>query len=184
MKKTGIIVIAVVIVLVMLVANSYNKLVTLEESVDSAWAQVENLLKRRADLIPNLVNTVKGYASHEEEVLTQITEARSSFNQASTPDEYAEANAQFERALSNLYVVVENYPELKANENFSNLQFELAGTENRISTERMRYNEAVQKYNTTIKRFPTNILANLFGFEGRQYFEIDEGDRDVPEVNF
>lgn len=184
MKKTGIIIVAVIIVLGILMVNSYNNLVELEERVDSAWAQVENVLKRRADLIPNLVNTVKGYASHEEEVLTQITKARSSFNRANTPREYAEANAELERALSNLYVVVENYPELKASENFSNLQYELAGTENRISTERMRYNEAVQKFNTTIKRFPTNILANIFGFEPKQYFEIDEEDRTVPQVNF
>ncbi len=184
MKRTGIIIVAAIIVFGILLANSYNNLIELEENVDSAWAQVENVLKRRADLIPNLVNTVKGYASHEEEVLTQITEARASFNRANTPNEYAEANAQLERALSNLYVVVENYPELKANENFSNLQYELAGTENRISTERMRYNEAVQQYNTTIKRFPTNILANLFGFEPKQYFEIEEEDRQVPEVNF
>lgn len=184
MKRTGIIIVAAIIVFGILLANSYNNLIELEENVDSAWVQVENVLKRRADLIPNLVNTVKGYASHEEEVLTQITEARASFNRANTPNEYAEANAQLERALSNLYVVVENYPELKANENFSNLQYELAGTENRISTERMRYNEAVQQYNTTIKRFPTNILANLFGFEPKQYFEIEEEDRQVPEVNF
>ncbi len=184
MKKVGFIIIAVVILLGVSLISSYNSLVGMEEKVNNSWAQVETVLKRRADLIPNLVNTVKGYASHEEEVLTQITEARARINNANTPGEYAEANAEFERALNNLYVVVENYPELKANENFSNLQYELAGTENRISVARMRYNEAVQEYNTKIRRFPTNILANLFGFDEKQYFEIDDEDRQVPEVNF
>jgi len=184
MKKVGFIIIAVVIFLGVSLISSYNSLVGMEEKVNNSWAQVETVLKRRADLIPNLVNTVKGYASHEEEVLTQITEARARINNANTPGEYAEANAEFERALNNLYVVVENYPELKANENFSNLQYELAGTENRISVARMRYNEAVQEYNTKIRRFPTNILANLFGFDEKQYFEIDDEDRQVPEVNF
>jgi len=176
--------IVVVIAIGGLLIGRYNTLVGMEEKVNGAWAQVENQLKRRADLIPNLVETVKGYAAHEEEVLTQITEARSSFNRANTPSEYAEANAEFERALSNLYVVVENYPELKANQNFSELQYELAGTENRIATERMRYNEAVEEFNKTIRRFPTNIIAGIFGFEAKQYFEIDEQDMKVPEVNF
>lgn len=177
-------IVVIIIGVVGMLAGSYNKLVEMEENVDSQWAQIENQLKRRADLIPNLVNTVKGYAEHEENVLTQITEARSSFNKANTPEEYAEANAEFERALSNLYVVVENYPDLKANQNFTELQYELSGTENRIAAARMRYNEAVQEFNTTVKRFPTNILANIFGFEQRQYFEIDDTDREVPEVNF
>lgn len=179
-----IILLAIIMVVGGLLASRYNSLVSMEERVNSRWAQVENQLKRRADLIPNLVETVKGYASHEEEVLTQITQARSSFNTANTPDEYAEANAQLERALSNLYVVVENYPELKANQNFSELQYELAGTENRIAAERMRYNEAVEEFNRTVKRFPTNIIAGIFGFEQKQYFEIDEQDMEVPEVNF
>lgn len=184
-KGRGLIIfLVIVIAIVGLFVVKYNSLVGLEEKVNSSWAQVENQLKRRADLIPNLVNTVKGYAEHEEEVLTQITEARSSFNNASTPAEYAEANAEFERALSNLYVVVENYPDLKANQNFTELQYELSGTENRIATERMRYNEAVEEFNRTIKRIPTNIIANIFGFEEKQYFEIDEEDMDVPEVNF
>jgi len=184
MKKSTLIIIVIVALLAVFLISSYNSLVSMEERVNNSWAQVETLLKRRADLIPNLVNTVKGYATHEEEVLTQITEARARINDADTPDEYAEANAEFERALNNLYVVVENYPELKANENFSNLQYELAGTENRISVARMRYNEAVQEYNTKIRRFPTNILANLFGFDEKQYFEINEEDSQVPEVNF
>ncbi|MBZ2175307.1 LemA family protein [Schnuerera sp. xch1] len=182
-KKYLVIIVLIVIVAVSLI-GSYNSLVTKEEKVNSAWAQVENVLKRRADLIPSLVNTVQGYASHESDVLTGITEARSSFNDANTPDEYAEANTELNRALTNLYVVVENYPELKANKNFSDLQYELAGTENRISTERMRYNETVQEFNTSIKRIPTNIIANVFGFEEKQYFEINEEDAEVPEVNF
>lgn len=179
-----IILLVIVIVVGGFFASRYNSLVGMEENVKGRWAQVENQLKRRADLIPNLVEVVKGYAAHEEEVLTQITEARSSFNASNTPAEYAEANAQFERALSNLYVVVENYPELKANQNFSELQYELAGTENRIAAERMRYNEAVEEFNRTIRRFPTNIIAGIFGFEEKQYFEINEQDMEVPEVNF
>lgn len=187
MKKGLWIVIGVVVIIVAIIATfsgRYNSLVSMEENVDGRWAQVENQLKRRADLIPNLVNTVQGYAEHEENVLTQITEARSSFNNANTPAEYSEANAEFESALSSLYVVVENYPDLKANENFKELQYELSGTENRIAAERMRYNEAVQEFNTTVKRFPTNMIAGLFGFEQREYFEIDEADSEVPEVNF
>jgi len=186
MKGTRWLIVLIVIVIAIgaLFVGKYNTLVEMEEKVNSSWAQVENQLKRRADLIPNLVETVKGYASHEEEVLTQIAEARSSFNKANTPNEYAEANAELERALTNLYAVVENYPELKANQNFSDLQYELAGTENRIATERMRYNESVEEFNKTIRRFPTNIIAGMFGFESKQYFEIDEQDMEVPEVNF
>lgn len=184
MKKTSLIIIGAIVLIAVLSISGYNNLITSEETVDSTWAQVENVLKRRADLIPNLVNTVQGYASHESEVLTEITEARSSINNANTPEEYADANTEMNRALTNLSVVVENYPDLKANENFANLQYELSGTENRISTERMRYNEAVQSFNTSIKRFPTNIMANLFGFEEKQYFEINEEDAEVPEVNF
>lgn len=184
MKKIWLIILAVIIIAAVALGGKYNNLVESEERVISQWAQVENQLKRRADLIPNLVNTVKGYAEHEEEVLTQITEARSSFNNANTPGEYAEANAEFERAVSNLYVVVENYPDLKANKNFSDFQYELSGTENRLATERMRYNEVVQEFNTSVKRFPTNIIAGLFGFEVKEYFEINEEDAEVPEVNF
>lgn len=184
MQKKFLIPLVIIIMIVALFAGSYNNLAVSDEKVTSAWAQVENQLKRRADLIPNLVEVVKGYASHEKEVLTGITEARTKFNAANTPDEYAEANAEFNRALTNLYAVVENYPELKANENFSELQYELAGTENRIATQRMRYNETVESFNTTIRRFPTNIIAKMFGFEKRQYFEISPEDIEVPEVNF
>ncbi|NLL81154.1 MAG: LemA family protein [Tissierellia bacterium] len=182
--KSAIIIIIVVVVLLMMVFGSYNNLVTKEENIDSAWAQVENVLKRRADLIPNLVNTVKGYASHEEDVLTQITNARSGLTNASTPEEYAQANEQLDTAIRSLNIVVENYPDLKANQNFLELQAELSGTENRISTERMRYNDAVREFNTTIRRFPTKIIASIFNFETRQYFEINAEDAEVPEVNF
>lgn len=184
MKKSGLIIIAIIVLIVALFGGSYNKLVVLDENVDAAWAQVENVLKRRADLIPNLVNTVKGYAAHEQDVLTGITEARTKFNQANTPGEYAEANTELNRALTSLYAVVENYPELKANTNFSELQFELAGTENRIATERRRYNETVESFNKTIRRFPTNMFARILGFEKREYFEINVEDAQVPEVNF
>jgi len=188
MKKGVLITIAVIVAIVFIVGSSlagtYNRLAKMEESVNSQWAQVENVIKRRADLIPNLVNTVKGYASHEEEVLTKITNARAGFESARTPEEYAEANAQFESAMRSLNVVVENYPELKANQNFLELQAELAGTENRISTERMRYNDAVREFNTAIRRFPINIIARLFGFEQKAYFQIDAEDMEVPEVNF
>lgn len=167
MNKKILVPIGILILIAAIFGGTYNRLAVADEKVDSAWAQVENVLKRRADLIPNLVNTVKGYASHEKEVLTGITEARTKFNAANTPGEYAEANTELNRALTNLYAVAENYPELKANENFSELQYELAGTENRIATERMRYNEAVQSFNTTIRRFPTNIIAGMFNFEKR-----------------
>ncbi|MBU5440067.1 LemA family protein [Tissierella sp. MSJ-40] len=184
MKGKFIVILGVVVLLVALFAGTYNKLAVLDENVDSAWAQVENVLKRRADLIPNLVNTVKGYASHEKEVLVGITEARSRFTEAKTPEEYAQANEGLNTALTKLYAVVENYPELKANQNFTELQFELSGTENRIATERMRYNDSVKAFNTTIRRFPTNVMAKVLGFEKRQYFEINQKDAEVPEVNF
>ena len=184
-KSLTLIIIIVVIALVAITSiGTYNRLASMEESVDSAWAQVENVLKRRADLIPNLVNTVKGYASHEEDVLMQITNARSGLTNANTPEEYAQANEQFDSAIRSLNIVVENYPDLKANQNFLELQAELSGTENRISTERMRYNDAVREFNTSIRRFPTNIIAGIFNFESRQYFEINAEDAQVPEVNF
>jgi LemA protein len=182
--KSLIIIIAVLVVLGIMVGGTYNKLAAMEENVDSTWAQVENVLKRRADLIPNLVNTVKGYASHEEQVLTQITNARAGLNNANTPQEFAQANEEFESAIRSLNVVVENYPDLKANQNFLELQAELSGTENRISTERMRYNDSVRDFNTSIRRFPTNLIAGIFNYESRQYFEINAQDAEVPEVNF
>jgi LemA protein len=182
--KSLVIVIAIVVILAIMGIGTYNRLATMDENVDSTWAQVENVLKRRADLIPNLVNTVKGYASHEEQVLTQITNARAGLTSANTPQEFAQANEEFESAIRSLNVVVENYPDLKANQNFLELQAELSGTENRISTERMRYNDAVRELNTAVRRFPTNIIAGIFNYESRQYFEINAQDAEVPEVNF
>lgn len=187
MKKSLIItlvIVAIILVPVFMVIGSYNNLVKLDEQVNGSWAQVENQLKRRADLIPNLVNTVKGFAAQEQEVLIGVTEARSRLESASTPEEYAQANGQLNTALERLNVVVERYPELKSNENFIRLQDELAGTENRIAVARKDYNESAQIFNSKIRRFPTNIIANMFGFEKREYFEIDESDKDVPEVNF
>lgn len=182
--KLLIVVIVILAVLVISGIGKYNSLVALNEGVDEKWAQVENVLKRRADLIPNLVETVRGYASHEEEVFTKVTEARTRVNEASTPEAAAEANAELDRALVSLNAVAEAYPELKANQNFLNLQDELSGTENRIATERMRYNEVVADFNKTVKRFPTNLYAKVLGFEAREYFEISEADREVPKVEF
>ena len=172
----------------------YNTLVTMEEEVNSAWSQVENQYQRRADLIPNLVSTVKGYANFEKEVLTEVTDARSRVGQTqiTTDDlsdpqkfqQFQDAQNELSGALSRLLVVVENYPELKANENFLQLQSQLEGTENRISVERRRFNEAVQRYNTEIRSFPTLITAGLFGFNEKEYFKSKEGSDEVPEVDF
>lgn len=164
--------------------SRYNSLVTLDEAVDAAWSQVENVLQRRADLIPNLVETVKGYAAHEEEVFTRVAEARARLAGAPGPVEAAEANAGLSAALGRLLAIAESYPDLKANQSFVRLQDELAGTENRIAVERKRYNDAVRELNTAVKRFPDNLLASFFGFGQREYFEAEEGAQAVPKVNF
>jgi LemA protein len=178
--------IAVLLVLVIgcSVVGRYNRLVTLSETVDASWAQVENVLQRRADLIPNLVETVKGYAAHEREVFEQVAEARSRLAGAASPAEAARANEGLTSALGRLLAIAEAYPELKANENFARLQDELAGTENRIAVERRRYNETVRSFNTTIQRFPDRLVAGLLGFTQREYFEAAEGAREVPKVEF
>jgi len=173
-----------VLIISFYVVGSRNNLVTLDENVNAAWAQVENQLQRRYDLIPNYVETVKGYAAHEREVFVSVTEARSRVAGASNIDEKIQANNQLTSALSRLLVVVERYPELKANQNFIRLQDELAGTENRIAVERRRYNEAVRVYNTTIRRIPTNFVAGLFGFERAEFFEVPEEAKTAPKVNF
>ena len=163
---------------------SYNKFVGQEEAVKAQWAQVQNQLQRRNDLIPNLVETVKGYASHEEGVFKDIAESRSRLLNAKSPDEtIAAANAQT-NALGRLLVVVENYPNLKANEQFNGLMDELSGTENRIATERMRYNEKVQEYNTSRRQFPANITAKMFSFKDYPFFEAPAAATQVPKVNF
>jgi LemA protein len=162
-----------------------NDLVQQRESVSGAWAQVDVALQRRADLIPNLVETVKGFAKQEKGVLESIANARAALVGARTPQERIAANTQLDSALSRLLVVVENYPQLRSNENFLRLQDELAGTENRIAVERRKYNESVQRYNTTIELFPKNIVASLSGFSRNDaYFKTDPGARTAPKVNF
>jgi LemA protein len=156
----------------------------MEEKIDSSWAEIDNQLKRRSDLIPNLVETVKGYASHEEEVFTQIADARAKLAGAGGVEETAESYNQLQSALSRLLVVVERYPNLKANENFKRLMDELAGTENRIAVARKRYNDAVRQFNTKIRQYPAVIVANSLGLEKQPYFEISEEAREVPEVEF
>lgn len=173
----------------------YNQMVTMEESVNAAWAQVENVYQRRMDLIPNLVETVKGYAAQEQETLTAVTEARSRAGGVMNVDENLlndpEAFARFQQAqnslgsaLQRLLVVTENYPELKSNQNFLALQDQLEGTENRIAVERKRFNDAVRAYNTLIRRFPKNIIANMAGFERKNYFEAAAGAETAPKVEF
>jgi len=179
----GIIVI-VLGVLALLFIPKYNSLVTAEENVDSKWAQVENQLQRRYDLIPNLVQSVKGYANHEQEVIASITEARAQMGNAQTPEQQAVANDALNGALSRLLVVVENYPNLKADANFRQLMDELAGTENRLAVAREDYNNEVQGFNKIVKRFPGNIMANIFGFEQKQYFKAAAGAEQAPAVDF
>ena len=174
----------IVVVLGLFAASRYNNLVSRRESVDNAWAQVQNVLQRRADLIPNLVATVKGYAAHEKEIFENVAAARSKLAGARTPSEAGAANHELDSALSRLLVIAENYPQLKANENFIRLQDELAGTENRVSVERKRYNDVVQDYNLTIKRFPNSMFAGMFGFSSKDYFQADVAAQKVPEVKF
>ncbi|MBU3855958.1 MULTISPECIES: LemA family protein [Bacteroides] len=196
MKKkwiTPIIIAAVLIMLVAWCASAYNSLVTQEEVVNTAWSNVENQYQRRSDLIPNLVNTVKGYAAHEKETLDAVVSARAKATQTHididnlTPESmaaYQQAQGAVGSALSRLLVTVEKYPDLKANENFKELQAQLEGTENRISVERRKFNEAARGFNTTIRHFPKNIIAGMFGFEKHPYFEAEEGSEKAPEVKF
>ncbi len=177
-------IVAISIILIVSGITTYNKLVSQNEEVQTALSQIDNQLQRRNDLIPNLVETVKGYAAHEEEIFTSIAESRSKLAGAGTMEEKADASSDLSNALSRLLVVAENYPELKANENFRQLADELAGTENRIGIARMEYNETVKAYNTAIKKFPTVIFAGIFGFERYEYFEADEGAQKAPEVKF
>jgi LemA protein len=163
---------------------SYNKFVNQEEAIKSQWAQVENQLQRRNDLIPNLVETVKGYATHEEGVFKEIADARSKLLAAKSPEETIQAANQQTSALGRLLAVVENYPNLKANEQFNRLMDELAGTENRLAVERMRYNERVQEYNASRRQFPANLTAKLFGFKEYPYFQAPPDAKQVPKVNF
>jgi LemA protein len=187
-NKTLLVVFGVIALLILIgffyIKGTYNGLVSMDESVKAAWAQVENQLQRRYDLIPNYVETVKGYASHEKEVFIRVTEARSRVAAAGNVNEKIQANNQLSSALARLLVVVENYPQLKANTNFIRLQDELAGTENRIAVERRRYNEAVKEYNIKIRQFPTNIFAGMFGFEKATFFEVPKERQEAPKVKF
>lgn len=188
MKRTGLVVVIVLLALVVLFASGFvrisNSIVRAEEDVNVQWSEVQNQLQRRYDLIPNLVETVKGYAAHEEEVFTAIAEARAKLGGARTVDEMAQAVNQLEGALSRLLVVIENYPELKADAHFSELMYELSGTENRIAVARMRYNESVQSYNVYIRIFPNSIIAGMKGVSPKQMFEAAEGAEKAPEVKF
>lgn len=187
MKKKGIIIIAVIAVVVIIAGSligSYNGLVKLEASADTAYSDIQVQLQRRSDLIPNLVNTVKGYAAHETEVYTAVSDARAKLAGATTVEETAAADGELSSALSRLLAISEAYPELKANENFLSLQDELAGTENRVGVARKDYNEAVQTYNVKIRSFPTRILAGMFGFEKKDLFEASAAAQDAPSVSF
>ena len=196
MKKGLVILLVVGAVLVGLFfwfQGNYNNMVKMDEGVQAAWSQVENVYQRRADLIPNLVATVKGYAAHEQQTLEGVISARSKATQITvdaenlTPDElakYQKAQGELGAALGKLLAITENYPELKANENFMSLQSQLEGTENRIAVERKKFNEAARSYNTVIRQFPKNIVASMFGFEKKPYFEAQEGAEQAPVVAF
>ena len=193
MKKSTIIIIAVIGVAVVWAIMGYNGMVKADEAVSTAWSNVENQYQRRADLIPNLVNTVKGYAAHEKETLDAVVSARTRATQVTvnaddlTPEklqEFQKAQGEVSAALGRLLAITESYPDLKANQNFLELQAQLEGTENRISVERRNFNEVAKSYNTSIRTFPKNILAGMFGFEKRPYFEAQEGAERAPEVQF
>ncbi len=187
--KAGIVILVVLLILAFVLGSAYvsrrNQMAIKREAVNAAWAQVDVVLQRRADLIPNLVQTVKGYAVQEQTVFGDIAAARAALVGAKTPSDKIAANGQLDSALSRLLVIVENYPQLKSNENFMRLQDELAGTENRIAVERKRYNDTVQDYNTYISLFPNSLVASFAGFTRNDaYFKTDEGARQAPKVNF
>lgn len=193
MKRTNLIILGLIAVVFLFSGCGYNSMVKLDEKVSAQWAQVENVYQRRADLIPNLVNTVKGYANFEKDVLTAVTEARAKATSVNvdasklSPEsiqQFQQAQGQLSSSLSKLLVVVEKYPDLKANQNFLELQAQLEGTENRITVERGRFNEVTQEYNSTIRSFPNNIMAGMFGFSKKGYFEAEKGAEKVPEVEF
>ena len=195
--KKGLIFLLVIAALIglafMMFGGTYNTLVKADEQVNQAWAQVENVYQRRLDLIPNLVETVKGYAAHEKSTFVEVTEARSKAAGSITPGlindpqkfaQFQESQTALSSALSRLMVVVEKYPELKASENFMSLQAQLEGTENRISVERGRFNQAAQMFNTTFRQFPTNIIGGMFGFKVKEYFKAEAQAKTVPKVQF
>lgn len=193
MKKSTIIVIAVIAIIAIWGVSSYNGMVKMEETVNTEWSNVENQYQRRSDLIPNLVNTVKGYASHEKETFQAVVDARTKATQMTisaddlTPEkmqEFQKVQGEVGSALGRLLAITEAYPDLKANENFKELQAQLEGTENRISVERKKFNDAARSYNTAIRTFPRNLLAGMFGFDKRPYFEAEEGAEKAPKVEF
>ena len=187
-KRNLLIAVGVVVVVLLMfysgLKGTYNSFVTLDEGVKAAWAQVENQLQRRYDLIPNLVETVKGFAAQEKEVFIGVTEARAKVGGAKNIPDKIEANNQLTSALGRLLVTVERYPDIKSNQNFIMLQDELAGTENRIAVERRRYNETVRAYNVRIRTFPANLMAGLFGFTKAEFFEVPESAQAAPQVKF
>lgn len=193
MKKTSIIIIVVVALLALWIVGDYNGMVTKDEAVKTAWSQVENQYQKRSDLIPNLVATVKGYAQHESQTLENVVNARAKATQvtvspqnldAASLAQYQQAQGELSNALGRLMLVLERYPDLKANQNFLTLQAQLEGMENRIAVERKRFNEAAQSYNTSIRRFPRSILASMFGFDPKPYFEAEAGSEQAPKVEF
>ena len=187
MKKSNmglIVVVAIIVIIGIMMIGGYNGMVSKQEKVESTLSNLDVMLQRRADLIPNLVNTVKGYTDHENEIIEKITDARTKLVNASSVEEKTTANDELTSSLNALMVVVENYPDLKSSQNFIQLSDELAGTENRISVARKDYNDAVNTFNTTIKKFPNNIVAGIFGFEKATYFKADEKSQEVPSVNF
>jgi LemA protein len=196
MKKSVIILLVIALIIVALISSvtkSYNKMVSMDESVSSQWSQVENVYQRRADLIPNLVNTVKGYATHERETLEAVINARAKATSvnidpskldAASIQNFQEAQSGLSSALGKLMVVMEQYPDLKANQNFLELQAQLEGTENRITVERMKFNDSAKSFNTYIRKFPQNIISGMFSFEKKAYFEAEKGSEKAPEVKF
>lgn len=193
MKKSNIIIIAVIAIVAIWAISGYNGMVNKEETVSNAWANVEAAYQRRADLIPQLVNTVKGYANHEKSTLDAVVSARTKATQMTVDvgelteeniQKYQEAQGEVGAAISRLLAITESYPELKANENFSELQAQLEGTENRINEVRKNYNASVKEYNVSVRKFPNNILAGIFGFERKAEFKAEEGASKAPEVNF
>lgn len=183
MKKKLFIVLGIVVVVGLMLVSSYNGLVSLNESVDAGWAQVETQYQRRLDLIPNLVASVKGVMTQEKEIFTALADARTRYTNAGTTNEKAQALGQVETSLGRLIAIMENYPTLKSSDTVNTLMVQLEGTENRISVERKRYNDLVQEFNAKIKRIPTNIFASMLGFEARTYFESESGAQNAPKVD-
>lgn len=178
------IIVGIVVILILFVIGTYNSLISLRNKKDDQWSQIEVQLKRRADLIPNLVETVKGYAKHENNTLKEVIEARNTYVAASTPEEEMKASGEVTKALNKLFALSESYPDLKANENFMALQKDLKDTEDKISYARQFYNDAVLKYKNKLEMFPSNIVASMFGFKPEAFFEVSEKDKEVPQVKF